>query len=575
MKYLLASLIFCFSSWTLAEPGAVDFQILEPDAQIEAGSTHTLHILVHVKEGYYAYVEQFRVRFDKNADLKFGEPFLEPVQEVHDVFAKTIKQVVKGRSDLRTSFTLSPEQATGDWSPTLIVRYQVCSKTNCFFPTEKKIETHFHVISPPGKISATNVSFFDWQNWSLDNAQKHKTWILFVFVFLAGFLTSFTPCIFPMIPITLAVIGTRTQSFSRLKRFSLSLAYVFGIALTYSVLGFAAAKSGALFGSSLSNPFVVVAIACVFILMALGMFGVFELQAPSWIRNKFQVSTGHGYVTAFGSGLMAGVVASPCVGPVLVGLLTYVAGLQNALQGFLLLFTFAMGLGFIFLLLGIFSELLKYLPKSGPWLDFVKIFFGTIMLCFAVYYASPLLSKQIQMILYGVILLGVSFHFGKVYTIEKNPIMKWVQRIYFIATAIGIALIVQSFFLPHQSKSWDWQTYSQAKLETDQKDKKIILVYFSADWCVACKELDKLTFSDPRVKAYEKQFSLLYIDATKESAALDILVKKYQVIGLPTLIFLKPDLSELEDLRLTGFENADAFLKKIKAAEASLLNLKN
>jgi thiol:disulfide interchange protein DsbD len=189
---------------------------------------------------------------------------------------------------------------------------------------------------------------------------------VFLFVFVSGFLTSLTPCVYPMIPITISIIGARSAQSQRSRAFLLSLSYVLGIAFTYSLLGLFAAFSGALFGSALSNPWVVGFVGLVFVAMALSMFGLFELQVPAVIRDKFgNRSTGSGFGGAFLAGLFSGIVASPCIGPVLVSILTYVAQTKNALFGFSLLFTFALGMGLLFLAIGTFSGLTSKIPKSG------------------------------------------------------------------------------------------------------------------------------------------------------------------------------------------------------------------
>jgi thiol:disulfide interchange protein DsbD len=342
-----------------------------------------------------------------------------------------------------------------------------------------------------------------------------------------------------MIPITLAVLGTKDHSRSRWRGLAISLAYVFGIAITYAILGVIAAKTGALFGSALQQPWVVGAIALLFVIMGLSMYGLFEVKLPDAIANKIatqRVGNAGSFVAAFVSGLIAGVVASPCVGQVLVSILAYVAQTQDVVLGFSLLFVFAFGLGQIFLILGTFSQLMQRLPRSGPWLGYIKFIFGTTMIAMAIYFAYPVIKPWWM------------HTFGGAKTVSEcaNP------------SPNGLACEAGDSF-PKPA----WKKYSLMALQEAKAAGHPVILDFKADWCAACHELDKLTFSDSRILAL-KDVVWLEFDATNSSAELDELKAKYKILGLPFVAIFDSKGEWRADLTLTGFEDAEAFLARLE-----------
>jgi thiol:disulfide interchange protein len=211
-------------------------------------------------------------------------------------------------------------------------------------------------------------------------------------VFIAGILASLTPCVYPLIPITVGIFGAK-QADTRLHAFGLSVVYVLGIAVTYSVLGVAAASLGTVFGGAMQNPWVLAAISLLFLVLGLSSLGVFEIRLPGAVQTKLSQTGGAGWAGAFVMGLVAGIIAAPCVGPIVAGILLYVAQQQDPMLGFGLLFTFAIGMGQLFLALGTFSSLLNRLPQSGGWMEGVKLIFGVVFIAMALYYLQFLFPQ--------------------------------------------------------------------------------------------------------------------------------------------------------------------------------------
>jgi thiol:disulfide interchange protein DsbD len=319
--------------------------------------------------------------------------------------------------------------------------------------------------------------------------------------------------------------------------------------------------------------------------MSLSMYGVFELQVPAFIRDKVGTAqTRTGYGGAFATGLIAGVVASPCVGPVLVSVLTYIAQTQNLFLGFVLLFSFAMGLGCLFIVLGTSSALISKMPKAGAWMDITKFAFGTVMVVMALYYVKPIYPVWLFNTLLGVAVVLIASAYGAFEPNEsltaRGRLRKGVMLAAFVIGLVftGMGLLDKAGVqlsapgassLVASSPKLNWQKYSDEKLASALSAKKPVLIDFFAEWCGACKELEHETFTDSRVRELSEKFVLLQIDATDDFPGLDKLKSTYGVMGLPTMVFYDGSGVVRREFTVTGFENADSFLKKMNGALAS------
>lgn len=542
------------------------------------GQGGELKIEMELPPEYHAYEDKFALQIISPEGFKLTTPKISPLVEWYDKYSKRNRTGIKGKAEL-TTFLEAPSQFTQATSNLkLTLTYQACTPQFCLFPTTKNIEVP---IKLAGTIEAPAKSKLGIQSESDLLAYLDKSLLAALFfIFIAGILTSFTPCIFPMIPITLAVLGNHAEQRSRVQNFITSLFYVLGISSTYSILGVLAATSGSMFGASLGNPYVLAVICGLFLLMALGMYGLYELQVPAFIRNRLgNAKTSTNFGGAFLSGLLAGVVASPCVGPVLVAILTYVASTQDLLKGFLLLFFYAWGLGLIFIVLGLFSELTKKLPRSGPWMNFSKFILGSLMLSAFFYYLELLLPSRLFDAALGAGLITLASIYGAFIPTLGVSVLRRLQKglmqallmVGFASLAIAVfdlrPLIRNSTIQKdslNQIQKLQWQVYSEEALLQAAQENKPVIVDFWADWCVACHELEQNTFTDMRIRALANNFVLLKFDATKDSDLLKQLKKNYSIQGLPTLIFFNRQGEWLKDQTLTQFEKPDAFLKRME-----------
>ncbi|NMB80633.1 MAG: thioredoxin fold domain-containing protein, partial [Ignavibacteria bacterium] len=331
--------------------------------------------------------------------------------------------------------------------------------------------------------------------------------------------------------------------------------YVLGMALTYSVIGVVTSLSGAVFGTLLQNPFVIAGIALLFIVLALSQFGVYEFKLPDKLVMKAGGAKG-GVMGAFFMGLTMGIVAAPCIGPFVLGLVTYVAAKGDPFYGFLMFFVLALGLGFPYLLLALFSGKIKKLPRAGDWMEGVKHIFGFLLLGMAFYFVDPILPKSIQgytLPIFGIVAVIILLFIDK----TANQI-KGFRIFKTVFSVIVLAISIWSL-IPSEKLSPEWKQFSIASYEESLKNNESMLIDFYADWCIPCKELDALTFSDPRVIKELESYTSYKVDMTQMTEANEELRKKFNVIGMPTVLIINSKGDEVH--RLTGFVNADEFLK--------------
>jgi thiol:disulfide interchange protein DsbD len=378
-----------------------------------------------------------------------------------------------------------------------------------------------------------------------------------IFIFLAGLALNLTPCVYPLIPITIGYFGGQSEGkTSRLVM--LGLLYMLGMALTYSVVGVVTALSGAVFGSLLQNPIVIILIALIFVALALSQFGVYEFKLPdSWVMKAGGAKGGA--FGAFFMGLTMGIVAAPCIGPFVIGLVTYVAAKADPLYGFLMFFVLALGLGLPYLLLAIFSGKIKSLPRAGLWMEGVKHIFGFLLIGMAFYFIDPILPKTIQgytLPIFGIITAIILLFVDKTANDAKGfRIFKTIFSV--IVLAISIYALI-----PSEKLQPEWKIFSIENYESSLKNNERMVIDFYADWCIPCKELDALTFSDERVLKEFDRFTVYKVDMTKNNDTNEQLRKRFNVIGMPTVLII--DSKGNETKRLTGFVNADEFLSFVK-----------
>jgi len=456
------------------------------------------------------------------------------------------------------------------------ISYQICQEKPvevCYPPDTDELNVNLE------KNIKENISvdkndkqdFMGWIEQTIKKELKKRSVLLFLLVFLGGFLTSFTPCVYPVIPIVMGYIGTRSGK-SKFKGFYLSVFFVLGLALVYSILGVIAAMTGSMMGLSFQNPIVVFVIAAIFIVMGLSLAGFFEIPVPSSISSKVKSGYKSEVIGALIVGGVAGIIAAPCVGPVLIALLSYISQTGNLFLGFWLTFVFSLGLGVIFLIAGTFSGAISAMPKGGKWMDYVKYMFALLLIGGGLYFLGMIISAPFNLILWGIFLIAISIFSGIFSPSENSELSgKLFKLILVLILLTGAFVFIRGvddgFF--HKSSFNNNSVSAEAEkgpewINSLEKGKKIakekgkyLMADSYADWCVACKELDEKTFSDPEVIKMLSDFVTVKLDFTKKDALKEI-KKELKIIGMPTVIFFDSEGKEID--RFSGFYNKEKFI---------------
>lgn len=460
--------------------------------------------------------------------------------------------------------------AAGDTTLTAILSYQACNDRVCLPPREATASLAVsaagvatETAAPPPAGSFTPLADAPEGGGLLSGdvgatLEARGLVLTLGVVFLLGLALNLTPCVYPLIPITVAFFTSQTGG-SRGRRTGLAISYVLGLAAMYSALGVFSALSGRLFGAWLQLPAVLVFFAALMLVLATSMFGAFEIKVPHFISDRAGARSG--MLGAATMGLLAGIVAAPCVGPFIISLIALVSQRGSVPFGFLLFFVLALGLGFPYLLLGIFSSGLKSIPRSGSWMVLIKQALGFVLVAMAFYFLRPLLGDEVYR--WGA---GLSLLIGALFLLLRGWSSKQATT---VRVVCGLALLAGGLFFlwpRHLGPEVEWQPYEAQALEHARLAGRPVVIDFYADWCLPCKELDEKTFTDATVIAESERFVRLKADLTKsKDPKVLALSKEYAILGVPTIVFIERDGAEAKSVRLTGFENPEEFVKRLQA----------
>ncbi len=392
---------------------------------------------------------------------------------------------------------------------------------------------------------------------------------LYLAAYGAGVMTALTPCVYPMIPIVIGVFGARDDGTSRGRAFALATSYVMGMALLYSVLGVLFALAGKQAGSLLANPWVVLPMVAMFLALALSMFGAFEIRVPMALQNRLSHVGGRGYAGAFAMGLVGGVVAAPCVGPFLGGLLFYITKTRDVVLGGSALFVYALGMGLLFWIVAVFTG---SLPRSGRWMEWIKSIGGIGLLVVALYFLRPIVPalenvvvKDLRFLLGALGLVGAGIALGAVHLSFYD---RWSIK---LRKGLGVALAVTGaagvwFWTLTSDRKLDWVHDEELAFAQARADGKAVMIDFAADWCSPCKKLE-IVFAKPEVfTLLEERFVPLKYDVSNGTDADEAAQTKWAAETLPAVIFV--DASGRELARVKDLVEAEEMVAVIERALA-------
>jgi len=555
---------------------------------INAKDGTTLQLNWVIAEGYYLYREKIKLRLLNNNKVSLGEyqiPHGTPKQD--EAFGK----VEIFHQQLKFDVALLRKTMTSE-AIILEVAFQGCADRGvCYPPMSKQISLQLPPVTQLSQFSnqSSSIPPLSEQNKIAAALHQDTLWLTLLSFLGFGLLLSFTPCIFPMIPILSGIIVGQGKNISTTKAFFLSLSYVIASAFTYTIFGILAA----LFGSNLQVLFqqtwIIAFFSGIFIILSLSMFGFYHLELPKSLQAKLHNSSDkHRDGSYLGAGIMgalSSLIVGPCVAAPLAGALIYIGQTGDAILGGTALFMMGLGMGFPLLIIGTSAG--KLLPKAGHWLNSTKVVFGVVMLAMALWMLARILPASITMLLWAMLLIisAIYLHALEALPSECNGWYKlWkglgvIILIYGVLLLIGMSagntnplkplqgLGIASTQVNHQGLKFE-RISSLAELNSriDQAsaNNQWVMLDFYADWCISCKEMEAYTFTDPKVKQQLTNFILLQVDVTKNSADDKTLLTHFNLVGPPAILFFGIDKQERSEHRVIGYQDSDTFLATIR-----------
>jgi len=570
-------------------------QFLTPDEAFKLNLTRldaeNIQANFTIAPGHYLYRERVKFSVEHTAELKASDAQIVaitlPSGEIKED-ANFGKQEVY-HHDFKANIKISQGVST----IAIAASYQGCSEKGlCYAPIKKTISVALSKAKPSANLTTSNSN-----NATDDDTtvllKTGNIWLIIFGFFGAGLLLSLTPCVLPMIPILSSIIvGSQSQGVhqTKLYSFALSVSYVLGMALSYTLAGVAAGLSGNLLSQSLQNVWVLGASALVFVLLAFSMFGFYELQLPSALETKLIKTSnsfkGGKFLGVFIMGALSALIVSPCVAAPLAGALIYISQSQNVLLGGVALFALSLGMGVPLLLIGASAG--KLLPKTGNWMNAVRHFFGVLMLAMAVWLISPVIPTGVQLALWATLLIVTAVFLNALDNLpaHANGFAKFWKGIAVILLIFGVTLLIgalsgaKSALQPFNgitsslaannnsvNKSQNLSSLAFTRIKNiSELDKKLaetngkpVMLDFYADWCVACKELEQLTFSDTKIQQLLANTTLLQVDVTANTDEDKALLKRFVLFGPPGIVFFDGQGKLMSSVKTIGFQNVERF----------------
>ena len=577
IKNLFVTMLFLFvSSFSTADIIKNQVEFLSPEEAFQPSirmiTNNHLEVTWDIKQGYYLYLGMFEFSVD-NSDMRIIKVNMPEGKKKKDEFFGDV-DVYYNSAKANIYFDKITSKTN------LILKYQGCADAGlCYPPITKKFSLEQYAENSSYLLKTSSA---DNQYSFSERLSQQSVFLNISLFFLAGLLLAFTPCVFPMIPILTGLIVGQGENISTKKSFLLSLTYVLSMSLTYAGAGVLIALSGTNIQADLQNPYVISSFALLFIILALSMFNVIKLQMPTYIQSllisKSNASSSGTYIGVGIMGSLSALIVGPCVTAPLIGALIYISLTNDFIIGGAALFSLGMGMGAPLLILGTSaSELTK---KIGPYLDITNKIFGILFLIVSVWLIERIVSVEVAAYLWAILSIIMAVGLLKIIVLKTFTkfIVNVLSGLLFLYSGLQIyGVNINKNFNPtfsfiEQSQSVQFtKIFTTEKLFKQIKDsKKITLVDLYADWCVACKELDKYTFSEKKVSSLLENLNLIKFDITKTSEDNSKFLKDYKLYGPPAILFFNSDGEEIRQARVVGFIDADNFIETYKSLNISL-----
>jgi thiol:disulfide interchange protein DsbD len=566
-KFFLTTILLLTSSFAASDIIQNQVEFLSPEKAFQPSikliENNHLEVSWDIEKGYYLYLGMFEFSVD-SSDTKIIKVDMPEGKKKKDEFFGDV-DVYYNSAKANIYFDKITSKTN------LILKYQGCADAGlCYPPITKKfpLEQYASNDSYLLKTSMTDNQY----SFSQQLSEQSITLNIFLF-FLAGLLLAFTPCVFPMIPILTGLIVGQGESISTKKSFFLSLTYVLSMSLTYAAAGILIVLSGANIQADLQNPYVLTSFAGLFVILALSMFNVIRIQMPASIQglliSKSNTNSSGTYIGVGIMGSLSALIVGPCVTAPLIGALIYISMTNDYLIGGSALFALGMGMGAPLLVLGTSaSELTK---KIGPYLEITNKVFGVLFLIVAIWLIERIVSIEIAAYLWSILSIIVAIGLTRIVTFKNISrfTLKFLSILLFIYSGLQIYGVnsnknfdpMFSFIEQSQSTSFTKIFNTNELFSQIKNSEKITMVDLYADWCVACKELDKYTFSEKKVADLLKDLNLIKLDITKTNDDNSKFLKDYKLFGPPAILFFNNDGTEIRRSRIVGFIDAENFIK--------------
>ncbi len=576
----VAMLVLMRAAIALAGPpdpaAIVTIQSAALDSPLAAGRASLLVVTAHIADGWHInsdhplghYYIPTRLSVSPPTHVTAGAIVYPPARLVTLAFAPAEKlSVFTGAIAFKVAMTADANFTSAVGAPAKIeLHYQACNDAQCLRPASVATTIDLSAAPPPAASDTSNAGTGALSDGGLATSETaiagvfaaHGYLIGLLVVLLGGLALNLTPCVYPLIGVTIAYFGN--ESGAPRKVIVLASLYVLGIALMFSAVGVAVALSGGLFGAALQNPYVLAGIAAMLLTLAASSFGLFVLQPPQWIMRRAGVAR-PGYFGALLMGFGMGVVAAPCIGPIVLGLLLMVQRSQSALFGFVLFFTLAIGLGLPYIALAVAAGSIRRLPRSGEWLAWIEQLFGFILVGLALYFLDPVVPHRLitRSLPYYAAAAGIFLGFASPAGRNWRPFLILRSVLGMVAAGALIYLLIQSRRTVPQVA---FQAFDPTLLQAAKSAHRPIVIDFSADWCVPCREMERTTFIDPAVVREAAGFVRLRANLTAENSANQALIKEFGVVGVPTTVFI--DANGIVRKHRVGYIGPAEFLKDLR-----------
>lgn len=569
MQKLVLLFLIIFSS-LISQQDIASVKFIAPQSAFEAGKSYTLLFEFDIDETWHVNSHSPRESWAIPTELQISSS--NPLVSIGKInypkdlnrkfsFSDKMLNVYEGREFLKFSISISPDLPEGAHLLNGIFTYQGCNDATCLAPVDLPVKFELQVTTDPDTIKILNSDLFSspetidkggkrgssGESDLSDLYNKQGMFLYLFFVFIAGLALNLTPCVFPLIPITISYFGNKSEG----KKSTLAIhgaLYALGMAITYSLLGTFAAMAGDIIGSAMQSPITGTIIVLVILALAASMFGAFEIRVPQSLA-QLGGKNRSGFGGTLLMGLTVGIIAAPCIGPFVLALVTFVAQSGNWFFGFISFFVLALGLGLPYAILALFTSSITSLPRAGMWMIWVRKIFGFILLGLAIYFIAPLIQNEmIYSMLMAITMIIASIYLTFVDKTEGTggwfKYLKTTIGIIFLLIGLNYGLESHKLYLENNDttvlkENVLWEKYSEGIISRAKAEKKPVFIDFYADWCEPCKELEHSTFRDKNFEMISGNFLMIKADLTNnKDPKVEKLRKEYGVRGVPTLIIV-------------------------------------